>query len=174
MSTIEDPRWYAEGQMGLLERRRDLYAAGGLSARSALDAFTKRFDNLRQAQAWAATMAEGDVDACKLCSDFPIVGADLLILRQHPSETEKWLKAALKAAAALGDKTKMALLYQHLGNVYEALSQSQQALGQFEKALALAREENEEKIQDEALGGSATHPLPSGRSKRLWSIIASN
>src|SRR3979490_1385576 len=85
----------------------------------------------------------------RLCIDYPIVGADLLALRQHPSETEKWLKEALKAATELGNKTKMALLYQHLGNVYEALSQAQQALPQFERALALAREENEKKIQAE-------------------------
>ena len=106
-----------------------------------------------------------------LCSDYPIVGVDLLTLRQHPSETEKWLKVALKAATALGNK--MALHYQHLGNVYEALSQSQEALAQFEKALALAREEDEKKIRDEALGVWATHALLWGRSKRLWSTIGS-
>src|SRR5438105_4499507 len=51
--------------MRRLERQRDLYAAGGVSAQAALNAFTERFELLRQAQAWAATMTESDVDARK-------------------------------------------------------------------------------------------------------------
>ena len=57
----EDDRWYAEGQCAASERQRDLYAAGGVSAQAALNAFTERFELLRQAQGL------GGNDGRKLC-----------------------------------------------------------------------------------------------------------
>ena len=144
-------RRYAKFQLSELERLGQVYAK---SVQSALDQFTENeLEQLKSAQAWAAELAASNHAARELCSRIPIAGADLLTIRQHPLETMEWLKAALDSAIALDNKSEMALHYQHLGNVHEALSQSKEAIPCFERALALAKVQKDKRLQDEVLGG---------------------
>lgn len=64
-------------------------------------------------QAWAAAGKEQDTERARLCATFPVDTADVLRVRQTPTEQFVWAKEALEAAQRLGDKeTELLMLYQ--------------------------------------------------------------
>jgi tetratricopeptide (TPR) repeat protein len=68
---------------------------------------------IKQWQAWSAAGKEQDVERARLCATFPVATADVLRVRQSPSEQLVWAREALQAAQKLGDTaTEFLMLYQ--------------------------------------------------------------
>jgi hypothetical protein len=64
----------------------DLYLQGGENLTRALAMFDLEMNNIEKGQRWAVSRLQDDAAARRLVSDYPVAGAYLLDLRQHPRE----------------------------------------------------------------------------------------
>lgn len=123
-----------------LRTAESAYQYGGEHSIYALAMFECEWPHIQQWQAWSAAHASDDNQAATLCKEYSQVGAELLILRQHPQERLEWLEAGLAATYQLGDtSTEMVHLYL-LARVHHVLGSLILAQEYAEKALALARQ----------------------------------
>ena len=65
---------------------QEFYKTGVETARRGLNLFDSEWGNINVAHTWAASQAEKDDEAAKLCGAYTEVGVYLLALRLHPHE----------------------------------------------------------------------------------------
>jgi len=117
-----------------------LYKKGGEAILSGLALFDLERANIVTGQAWAATHAEQDDAAARLASDYPLAGAYVLDLRQHPHERIVWLESALAAARRLKDRGAESAHLGNLGLAYSDLGDAREAIQYHEQVLPIMRE----------------------------------
>ena len=143
----------AEHAATVLARANDLYLRGGESLREGLDVYDRERANIEAGWGRACARAEQDEWADQLCTRYPVVGAELLGIRQTPGERIKWLQAPLAAARRGKDRSTETSLLGDAGTAYCSMGETQHAIKYHMQALTLAREIGERKREEHALRG---------------------
>lgn len=93
----------------------------------------REWPQIQHWQSWSVKQSAVDQECLNLSKAFPLVGSDLLRIRQHPQEHAQWLKAALTAARQLQDaRSECLILFQlfqthfTINNLEEAGEDAQQ------------------------------------------------
>lgn len=126
--------------LSVLEASADLCSKGGSTILEGLHSFHVERWNIESGQAWAAANVAKDPLAAALCSEYSSVGGEILSIRQHPIERERWLKDALTAARILRDRSAEAAHLGNLGLAYYFLGKTSQAIKLYNKQLKISRE----------------------------------
>jgi tetratricopeptide (TPR) repeat protein len=132
-------RRHAEHYCGVLAAADDLYLKGGERVVLGLALFDRERSNIEVGQAWAACGVEADPVAARLATKYPLDGADVLLLRQHPRQRVAWLETAA-AARKIGDRRGEGNALGNLGNAYADLGEPRRAIECFEQVLTIMRE----------------------------------
>ena len=115
------------------------YQHGHEHSRYALALFDQEWPHIKQWRDWSAAFVDTQNEITALCQAYPLAGAEILLLRQHPQERLEWLEAGLTAAQRLADpQAEMVHLYL-LGRI-PMYGSPNSALDFTEKALVLARQ----------------------------------
>jgi tetratricopeptide (TPR) repeat protein len=61
-------------------------------------------------QAWSTSAAHQDEDVARLCVEFPLVGAELLAIRQNSADRLNWLETSLRLSENASASTKCMIL----------------------------------------------------------------
>lgn|GEM_PF-609743 len=117
-----------------------LYLEGGESLKAGLELFDSEWINIETGQAWAEKHLRESETAAQACSDYPLHGLNLLLLRLSVRERVSWLESALEAAGILNNREAEGLLLGSLGGTYVSLGDITRATEYLEKAIVLARE----------------------------------
>ncbi|HEV2799671.1 MAG TPA: tetratricopeptide repeat protein [Pyrinomonadaceae bacterium] len=147
---------HAKHYLAVLGRAEQLYLEGGEAFMRGLSLFDLEWTNIQVGQAWAASHADDNIVAVQLCSRFPVVGAYLLSLRQHPQERIIWLVKAISLAQKLNDRVSEQNILGNLGIAYAAIGKYRQAIKFFEQALAIARDIKDRIAEGRSLGNIGT------------------
>jgi tetratricopeptide (TPR) repeat protein len=131
---------HAEHYCGVLAAADDLYLKGGEQVVLGLALFGRERRNIETGQTWAAGCGADDPAAARLCVRYPLQGANVLSLRQHPRKRIVWLETAATAARKTGDRRGEGGALGNLGNAYVALGETRRAIEHYEQDLAIARE----------------------------------
>lgn len=129
-----------------------LYHEGGEAFMRGLALFDSEWTNIQNGQSWAAGHAGDNDAATRLCSGYPIAGAYLFILRQHPREQIGWLEKALSSAQKLNDRDSEQNILGNLGVAYIEVGEYKQAIEIFEQGLAIARDIKDRSSEGRYLG----------------------
>jgi tetratricopeptide (TPR) repeat protein len=141
---------HAEHYLGVLGLADELYLEGG--AQSGLALFDRERRNIETGQAWAAEAAADDPAAARLLVTYPLFGASILYLRQHPRQRIAWLERAVTAARKIGDGYGMGNALDNLGLAYADLGETRRAIEHHEQALSITREIGNRRGEGNALG----------------------
>jgi tetratricopeptide (TPR) repeat protein len=91
---------------------------GHASVSYGLRIFEHEWEHIQHWQRWTGAQHDADNAIARLCLEFPLVGSDVLHMRQNPEERVAWLQTALSAAERLNDqKAQCAILF----SLFEAL-----------------------------------------------------
>jgi tetratricopeptide (TPR) repeat protein len=145
-------RRHAGHYLGVLAAANDLYLKGGAQVVSGLALFDRERRNIETGQAWAAEAAVDDPAAADLCVSYPLVGAHVLHLRQHPRQRIDWLERAVAAAREIGDRDGEGAALGCLGIACADLGELRRAIEYHEQYLAIAREIGDRRDEGNALG----------------------
>jgi tetratricopeptide (TPR) repeat protein len=139
----------------------NLFEKGGKNILAGLKLLDREWVNIREGQAWAEVMMQ-NLSKFKTQSDqkfvlqtansYPNYGSRILQLRQHPSESIRWIKLALPAAKLMKDLQSESAHLARLGNAYSSLGDEQKAIEYHNQALAISRKIRNKKIEGAALG----------------------
>ena len=143
----------AEYAATILARANEMYLRGGESSRQGLDVFDRKRANIEAGWDWASANAGKDAWADQICARFPVVGGDLLDIRQTPGERIRWLQAPLASARRVKDLFTETSLLGDAGTAYCSMGETQQAIEHHTQALTLAREIGVRKREEHALRG---------------------
>ncbi|HXC43294.1 MAG TPA: tetratricopeptide repeat protein [Candidatus Dormibacteraeota bacterium] len=133
-------RRHARHYLRVLDSARNVYKAGGESIMPGLALFDLEWGNIQAGQTWSALNAATHDEAAMICSDYPDVGAFLLLLRQHPRAQIRWRDAALAAARQLGDRAAEGRHLGMLGYSFDDLGEYHRAIEYYETFLTITRE----------------------------------
>jgi tetratricopeptide (TPR) repeat protein len=161
---------YAKYYNDVLSGADDLFMKGGENVLTGLKLFDLEWPNIQAGQAWAKSIVrEAGVKenrpekkyALELCSSYPLVGAHVLSLRLHPSESIRWLEIALDAARKLKNRASEGAALGNLGTDYYNLGDYRKAIEFYEQHLAITKEIGDKRGEGAALGnlGLAYHRL---------------
>src|SRR5204863_5663773 len=117
-----------------------LYLRGSDGISQGLALLDSESDNIQSGQAWAASRAEFNVGAAELSINYAVLGAQILLLRQHPRECVRWQEKALAAARRFQVRTREGILLNTLGVAYSDLCEAERAIKCHEQALLIARD----------------------------------
>jgi tetratricopeptide (TPR) repeat protein len=137
----------------LLARANELYLEGGEAVGRGLALFDAQRLNMESGWAWASAHAEQDERADQLCARFPIVGSDILDIRQAPRDRIRWLQAPLAAARRLKDRNAEAVLLRDAGTAHYNMGDMERAIEYHTQALTVARETGDRITEERALSG---------------------
>jgi tetratricopeptide (TPR) repeat protein len=137
---------------GVLAAANDLYLEGRAQVVSGLALFDRERRNIETGQAWAAEAAADDPAAIRLCASYPVAGAYVLSLRQHPRQRIDWLERAAAAAREIGDRHGEGNALNSLGVGYADLGETRRAIEYHEQSLVIARETGDRRGQGIRLG----------------------
>jgi tetratricopeptide (TPR) repeat protein len=143
----------AEYGATVLSRANEMYLQGGESMRQGLILFDTERPNIEAGWKWASANAEQDEFADRLCARYPVVGRDVLDIRQSPNERIQWLQAPLAAARRINDRYTETSLLGDVGTAYCSTGETQHAIEYHMQALTLAREIGERQREEHALRG---------------------
>lgn len=138
--TRQTAKTHAAYYLEITNMANDLYRQGGEATKRGLDLFDGEWENIRAGMLWATAQFEKDSTAAELCQQYPNVAADLIELRQHPTERIQQLEAALRASQLLNQRESEGRILDKLGWAYAALNEMRPALELFEKSLSVSRE----------------------------------
>jgi tetratricopeptide (TPR) repeat protein len=144
-------RRHARHFLAVMEEANTLYTRGGEALREALRLFDHSWPDVQAAFSWARSQTE-DREAQHLCVYLPLMAAYLLPLRQHPQDRVEWLTTAAEAARRVGDRSGEGCALGNLGLAYAALGRVDEAIGCYEKHLAIARKIGDRRGEGNALG----------------------
>ena len=117
-----------------------------------LKIFDDASENIQAAHNWASTGTERGAEQEECCLHLPLVGVNVLAIRQPPFERIKWLNLALTIAENHEGVADIELILNHLGLAYQSTGQHPESIELFERELALAEEANHFKSKAAALG----------------------
>jgi tetratricopeptide (TPR) repeat protein len=137
----------------LLAGANELYLQGGEALERGLALFDTHRLDIESGWAWASAHAEQDEWANQLCVRYPVVGSDILDIRQTPVERIRWLQASLAASHRLKDHHGEAVLLRDAGTASYNMGDMQHAIEYHTQALTIARELGERKTEEGALAG---------------------
>jgi tetratricopeptide (TPR) repeat protein len=157
---------HAEYYLKVLAECEGFYLQGGAAIKSALPLFDTERRNIEAAWEWACHRAAGNEEALRLCDTYPMVGAYVLGLRQHPRTRILWLEAALAAARQLKDRAAEGAHLGSLGLAYAALGETRRAIEFHEQALAISREIGNRRGEGSALGSLGNAYADLGEPRR--------
>jgi tetratricopeptide (TPR) repeat protein len=149
-----------------LDKANTLYLRGGDALKQGLALFDLEWRNIRAGQACAAACAAEENQAAELCNRFPVAGAYLLDLRQHPRERIEWLKSALIAARQLKQQGDEGAHLGNLGLAYAALGETRRAIEFYEQQLVIVREIGDRRGEGNALGNLGLAYAVLGETRR--------
>jgi tetratricopeptide (TPR) repeat protein len=116
------------------------YERGHHHSTGAVAKFDQEWSQIQQLQDWSAAHSSDDNEIAQLCLEYPLAGAELLRLRQHPEERLEWLEVGLASARRLDhSRAEMMLVFQ-LGRTHSRLGSNTDAQAFAEQAIALARQ----------------------------------
>ena len=155
--TDEERTWVqkslAEFGATVMASVNEMYIQGGESLRQGLALFDAKRPNIEEGWGWASSHAEQDERADQLCVRYPVVGRDVLDVRQAPQERIRWLQAPLAAARRLKDKYAETSLLHAAGTAYCHMGEIQHAIEYQMLALTSAREIGDRKLEEQAMRG---------------------
>ena len=122
----------------ILREQNDKYARGE-DTRQIVDALDddRLWEQILNAQKWAAQNSAENEEAAKLCSSYPFVGELLVYLRLPPAERIRWGEAAAAAARRIKDRHAEAAHLHKLAMAYIDLGQFHRAIPYLEKGAAI-------------------------------------
>lgn len=150
----------------LLGRADDLYLQGGEAIKQGLALFNLEWRNIQSGQAWAASHAEKDDEAAKLCSDYSTAGTFILHLRQHPRDRIRWRESALSAARQTNKRSTEGTHLGNLGLAYAALGETRRAIEYYEQHIAIAREVGDKRGEGASLNNLGLAYADLGETRR--------
>ena len=139
--TLEDLHFrLARYYLDKLSAAETAYQHGHEHSRYALALFDQEWPHIKQWRDWSAAFVDAQNEITALCQAYPLAGAEILLLRQHPQEHLEWLEAGLTAARRRHNR-QAEMEYLHLlGNLHKHLGAFNRARDCTEQALALARQ----------------------------------
>jgi len=131
-----------------------LYLQGGENVVKGLNLFEQELTHIRVGQAWAASNANENEDAAKLCNDYPLpyAGSAVMQLRLSAREQIRWLEQAANAAKKIGAKASEGAHLGNLGLAYADLGEVRRAIAYYEQALVVMREIGDKRAEGSILG----------------------
>jgi tetratricopeptide (TPR) repeat protein len=145
-------RRHAKHFLRVLGAVNTLFLQGGTSIHLALKVFDTEWNNIQAGQSWAASNAQEDNAANRICADYPNAGSYILSLRQHIREQIRWREFGLAAARRCKDKRVEGNHLGNLGNGYKDLGETQRAIELYKQALIIGREIGDRRGEGNALG----------------------
>lgn len=136
----------------VLGKANDLYLKGGEAFMRGLTLFDLEWTNIQTGQSWAEGHASDNNVAALLCSNYPLVGVYLLLLRQHPLERIGWLEKAFASARKLDSRVGEQSILSNLGVAYVSIGEHQHAIKIFEQVLEIARDIKDRSAEGHSLG----------------------
>ncbi len=147
-AALRHARYYVEQ----LKTAENLYQKGGGQARAGLALFDQHLSQVKQAQTWLESQMEQD-DQAALCCQIPIAGRNILPMRLPLVERLHWLQTAYYAALRLNEfeivRTHLILI----GHIYVDQGRHAEAQESYQRALEMAEEAKDRRIQADALLG---------------------
>jgi tetratricopeptide (TPR) repeat protein len=141
---------HADHYRSVLAAADALYLKGGEHVLPGLTLFDRERRNIENG--WAASCARNDSAAMRLRMTYPIAGAYVLELRQHPRQRIAWSEAALAAASEIGDQLGESAALGILGLAYAALGDFHRAIEHYEKRISIARRIGDRRGEGMSLG----------------------
>ena len=147
----EHPAWgrMAAHYLQVASAADALYQNDQITAGLAL--FDREWSHIQAGQEWAATRAQTDIAAARLCTQYPDTRFYCLALRLRPRQRIAWLQAAVAAAHRLRDKQAEAATLVHLGNAHSDMDDTQQAIEAYLQALTVGRQASDREGEGAAL-----------------------
>lgn len=142
---------HAAHYCGVLAAADDLYLNGGDQVLLGLALFDRERRNIETGRTRAVEAAADNRAAGNLCARYPLVGANMLALRQHHRERIAWLQTAATTARQIGDRGREGRALGNLGLVYKALGDTRRAIEHEEQVLLVARETGDRHAEGQAL-----------------------
>jgi tetratricopeptide (TPR) repeat protein len=133
-------RRLAEQSVRLLASANALYVQGGEALRRGLALFDTHRLNIQAGWTWACGNAVHDEWAARLCARFPVVGTDILDIRQSPADRIAGLEAPLAAARRLKAFDEEGVILRDAGNASYCSGDIEHAIEYLMQALTVARE----------------------------------
>ena len=158
-------RRHATYYAGILREANDLYLKGKTLKRG-LTLFDTERENIKAGQEWAANHSGDDEEAARLCSSYPVSGAHLLIMRQHPQERAEWGDAGLACAKRWGWREAECRQLGILGLSYCKLGDAHHALVRHREQLKIAREIGNRQLEGAALNNLGEAATALGETDR--------
>jgi tetratricopeptide (TPR) repeat protein len=155
-SKREASRRHAQHYLDVLRAANNYYEQGGINIQTALSRLDDNWGQIQQGQLWVAASAEEDENAAMMCSLFPVVGAELLVLRQDVNGRIRWLEAALPIARHLGQKKTESSCLGNLGVAYSDQGQNEAAIDYHKQALEILQTLGDKQGESAQLGNLGT------------------
>jgi tetratricopeptide (TPR) repeat protein len=162
----EAERRHAAHYLKVASAAHRLYLRGGDAILDGLTLFDREWANIRTGQAWAASHAEENEEAAKLCNRYPNAAVYCLDLRLHPHERIKWSEAVLAAPRRLKDRRAEGANLVNLGNAYLELGEARRAIQCYKQQLVIAREIDDRRGEANSLGNLGVAYVHLGEARR--------
>ncbi|HXU38795.1 MAG TPA: tetratricopeptide repeat protein [Blastocatellia bacterium] len=131
---------HAVHYLDVLGAADQLYEQGGEFQTDGLAQFDLELRNIQAGQDWAQKYAKEDNEAASICIQYPNAGAELLILRQHPLESIRWLEAAIESARLQENRVAEGAHLGSLGTAWARRGEMRHAIASYEQAALILRE----------------------------------
>lgn len=153
---LQEETWgrYAQYFLGILKKANDDLERGEREVREILDIVNREWSNIKEAQRWSALRAGENLEAARICCEFPIMGAAVLDLwQQRPEERAEWLSNAVRSVTYCGEEGSLleGRLLDALGVALRQWGRPGEALDHHLRTLVIAKEHDSKSLQSSAL-----------------------
>lgn len=131
---------HAQHYLDTLRTANGLYVQGGEAIKLGLNMVDTEWENIQLGQNWSVANMWQEAEAAEICSNYPIVGMQLLTLRQRPQEKIRWLESALAGSRHLKRRGYQGAHLVCMGLAYMEIGEYNSAIICQEEALEIARE----------------------------------
>jgi tetratricopeptide (TPR) repeat protein len=173
LGKFEADKRTAKLYVDVLSRANAHFHAGSEGVAAGLALFDLESINIRRWQSWAAGVSEANPDddlVAKLTRDFARVGAVILELRAHPTESIRWAMACLSANRADQDGRATAAALLMLGHASLTLGEPHQAIDYFKQAFEICEDIADVRGLGVALDGLGLAYAASGDYRRAMEL----
>ena len=133
---------HARHYLEQLRVANEVYRGGGERVWQSLAQLQGDWDQIERGQSWVAQQPS-DAVAADLCSEYPLAGSDVLMLRYTVADRIVWLQAALRAAVDLDLLRPRCAHLCALGHAHWEAGEVDQAKEYLERAIVLAEDIND-------------------------------
>jgi tetratricopeptide (TPR) repeat protein len=146
-------RRMADHAVNLLMRANGLYQQGGEALRRGLALFDSQRLTIESGRQWMGARAGHEEWAARVYAGFPLIGSDILDVRQSPGDRLEWLQDSLAAARRINDRDREARLMNDAGAACHGIGDTKNAFDYHTRALGAAMETGDRRIESDALAG---------------------